>query len=87
MEGDEIEEVKASLVASPPRYPKVGKTVEGDEIAKRQRITGRVVPPYLWEGKTMEGTTAPPEHSACIDTLGRYATAVAGLSLGVGAGH
>ena len=34
MEGDEIEEVKASLVASPPRYPQVGKTVEGDEIAK-----------------------------------------------------
>ena len=44
----------------PPRYPQVGKTVEGDEIAKRQRITGRVVPRYLWERKTMEGTTPPP---------------------------
>ena len=60
VEGDEIEEVKASLMASPPRYPQVGKTVEGDEIAKRQRITSRVVPRYLWEGKTMEGTTPPP---------------------------
>ena len=29
VEGDEIEEVKASLVASPPRYPQVGKTMEG----------------------------------------------------------
>jgi len=88
VEGDGIEEVKASLVASPPRYPQVGKTVEGDEIAKRQRIAGRVVPGYLWEGKTMEGTTPPtPEHSAFLDTLGRYGAAVAGLSLDVGAGH
>ena len=71
----------------PPRYPQVGKTVEGDEIAKRQRITGRVVPRYLWEGKTMEGTTPPPEHSAFLDTQGRYGVVVAGLSLGVGAGH
>jgi len=61
VEGDEIEEVKASLVASPPRYPQVGKTVEGDEIAKRQRITDRVVPRYLWKGKTMEGTTPTPQ--------------------------
>jgi len=29
----------------------------------------------------------PPEHSAFLDTLGRYDAAVAGLSLGVGAGH
>jgi len=36
----------------------------------------------------MEGTTPPPqEHSAFLDTLGRYGAAVAGLSLGVGAGH
>ena len=60
--------------------------MEGDEIAKRQRIAGRVVPRYPWEGKTMEGTT-PPEHSAILDTLGRYGAVVAGLSLGVGAGH
>ena len=87
MEGDEIEEVKASLAASPPRYPQVGKTMEGDEIARRQRIAGRVVPRYLWEGKTMEGTTPPPEHSAFLDTLGRYGAAIAGLSLGVGTGQ
>jgi len=37
----------------------------------------------------MEGTTPrpPPEHSAFLDTLGRYGAAVAGLSLGVGARH
>ena len=34
----------------------------------------------------MEGTTPPSEHSAFLDTLGRYGAAVAGLSLGVGAG-
>ena len=61
--------------------------MEGDEIAKRQRIAGRVVPRYPWEGKTMEGTTPPLEYSAFLDTLGRYGAAVAGLSLGVGAGH
>ena len=60
--------------------------MEGDEIAKRQRIAGRAVSRYLWEGKTMEGTT-PPEYSAFLDTLERYGAAVAGLSLGVGAGH
>jgi len=60
--------------------------VEGDEIAKRQRITGRVVPRYLWEGKTMEGTT-PPRALGVLDTWGRYGAAVAGLSLGAGAGH
>ena len=60
--------------------------MEGDEIAKCQRITGRVIPRYPWEGKTMEGTT-PLEHSAFLDTLGRYGAAVAGLSLAVGAGH
>ena len=35
----------------------------------------------------MEGTTPPPEHSAFLDTLGRYEAAVAGLSIGVGTGH
>ena len=59
--------------------------MEGDEIAKRQWTAGRVVPRHPWEGKTTEGTT-PPEHSAVLDTRGRYGVVVVGLSLGVGAG-
>ena len=62
--------------------------MEGGGTAKRQRIDGRAVSRYPWEGKTMEGMTPPPlEYSAFLDTLGRYGAVVAGLSLGVGAGH
>ena len=74
------------MAASPPRYPQVGKTVEVDEIAKRQWTAGRVVPRHPWEGKTTEGTT--PQSTRRFQTpWGRYGAAVAGLSLGVGVGH
>ena len=39
------------------------------------------------EGPWRERPPPPSEHSAFLDTLGRYGTPVAGLSLGVGAGH
>ena len=61
--------------------------MEGDESAKTPANHWQGVPRYLWEGKTMEGTTPPPKALGISDTRGRYGAAVAGLSLGVGAGR
>ena len=84
MEGEEIKERQSWSQASPPRYPQVGKTVDGDVIAKRQRIAGRAFPDTYgkerpWREQTLSGALS------VLDTRGRYGAAVAGLSLGVGA--
>jgi len=46
-----------------PRYPQVGKTMEGDNTAKRQRIVGRVFPDTYRKEKPWR-ERPPPEHSA-----------------------
>jgi len=59
--------------------------VEGGGTAKTPANHWQGVPRYLWEGKTMEGTTPPPLKALGVsDTRGRYGAAVAGLSSGVG---
>ena len=72
-------------MALPPRYPQVGKTVEGDKTAKRQRIAGRAFPDIYGKERPWR-EQAPPGALGVLDTRGRYGAAVAGLSLGVGAG-
>ena len=57
--------------------------MEGDETAKRQRVTGRVFPDTY--GKERPWRERPPLKTLGVsDTRGRYGAAVAGLSLGVG---
>ena len=73
------------MLASFPRYPRVGKTVEGDKIAKRQRIAGRAFPDTYGKERPWREQT-PPIALSVLDTRGRYGAAVAGLSLGVGTG-
>ena len=60
--------------------------MEGDKTAKRQRIAGKAFPDTYGKERPWREQT-PPRALGVLDTRGRYGAAVAGLSLGVGAGR